>query len=152
MDVEPPEPSEPVGDPDAVAALLRRRVGESGLDLPVSGSSMRGAIESGSVVRMVSSGRPRPGEVWAFVGDDGRVIVHRIRTIGPDTVTHRGVGNYRDDRPVGRDRLVGRVVSSSSDGRSTRFGRLDAAISAMAFRARSMARSLGLRRRHDHYK
>jgi len=151
MDVEPPGPAEPVGDPEAVAALLRRRVGESGLDLPVSGSSMRGAIESGSVVRILSSGHPRPGEVWAFVGDDGRIIVHRIRSIDADTVTHRGVGNRRDDQPVARDRLVGRVISATSGNRSTKFGKFDSTISAVGFRARSMARSLGLRRRADHY-
>jgi len=138
---------DPIGDPDAVANLLRRRVNESELELPVTGSSMLGAIDSDSVVRLVASSRPRPGEVWAFVDNDGRLIVHRIRRLRPDTVTHRGVGNSRDDEPVSRTRMVGRVVSSSGRGRSRRFGSLDAFIANASFRVRAVARSVGLRRR-----
>jgi len=108
---------------------------------------MIGAIESGSVATISPSSDPRPGQVWAFVDDSGRLIVHRIRTISADAVTHRGVGNARDDQPVGRSRMVGRVVSSTSHGHSTKFGSLDALGAVLGFRARSVARSLGLRRR-----
>jgi len=143
MDVVSPEPTD---DPDAVAALLRRRVGESGLTVPVAGSSMAGTIESGSLAMIAPSDSPRPGQVWAFVDGSGRLVVHRIRTISADAVTHRGVGNSRDDQPVGRSRMVGRVVSSTSDGHTTKFGKLDAFVALLGFRARSVARALGLRR------
>lgn len=131
-----------------MAGLLRKRVAESGLDLPVTGSSMTGVIESGSTVSIVSARRPHRGQVWAFVDDNGRIIVHRIRSIEADTVTHRGVGNSHDDRPVERSRMIGRVISSNSYGRSRNFGTADAIVANITFGSRSLARRLGLRRRN----
>lgn len=124
--------------PDAVATLLRRRVEHAEIELRVSGASMTGDIASGSTATVVHAARPRVGEIWAFVADDGGVVVHRVRDHDGRMVTARGTGNRYDDDPVPVSRLVGRVVAArDGDGRARRFGSLD---------RRRAAASLGLRR------
>lgn len=112
--------------PDAVARLLRTRVRTAAIDLPVAGSSMRGTISTGATVSVVAAPAPRRGEIWAFVDDQGTVIVHRVREIDGDTIVGRGTGNPIDDPPVHLDRLIGRVVASTSpSGVTTTFGEID---------------------------
>ncbi len=140
-------PDQPAGDPDAIARLLVSRLDNGDISIPVSGSSMKGLIESGAVVTITRSSSPRRGEVWAFTGETGQVLVHRIRHIGKDTVTCRGVGNRADDSPVSRSRLIGRVVSSTTTGTDHSFGTLDRLGGDLVFRLRGLARAIGLRRR-----
>ena len=66
-------------------------------------------------VRLRGGERPRGGEVWAFVGAGGAIVVHRCeRRAGPGYV-FRGDG-LRRRRPVGAGAsgVIGRVVA---DGR-----------------------------------
>lgn len=108
--------------PEAVARLLRSRVEAGAIDLPVAGSSMKGVIESGATVTIGHAEQPRRGEIWAFVDDDGTVVVHRVRTITTDTIIGRGTGNPVDDPPVPKTRLIGRVERTlTSTGKSTTF-------------------------------
>jgi hypothetical protein len=111
---------------ETVARLIRRRLAAGPVEMRVSGSSMRGAIASGSTVRLVASRTPRRGEIWAFVANDNAVVVHRVRDVDLDTITCRGVGNPVDDDPVPLDHALGRVSHATDpDGRQRRFGGAD---------------------------
>lgn len=135
--------SEPRNDPDAAARLLRRRVSARSLELPVTGTSMAGTIESGSRVWVRSRSRPSVGEVWAVVSDDGEVMVHRVRQVGDDVIVTRGSGNPIDDAPLGQARLVGRVVRAESpSGNVTSFDDWDRMKAATAFTLRRFARRM----------
>ena len=134
--------SDTVPDPDVTARLLRGRLADGPLELPVSGSSMRGVIESGAIVDLSAADEPRVGEIWAFVDDDGNLVVHRIRHVAPDQVVGRGSGNIRDDAPVRRHRLVGRVRTATTEHGPRTFGEGDRRRAAVAFRLRELARSV----------
>lgn len=136
------DPGEPEGtNPDAVAALLRGRAEHAAIELPVSGDSMAGDIDSGSTATVVHAARPRVGEIWAFVADDGGIVVHRIREHDGRMVTGRGTGNRYDDDPVPVSRLVGRVVAArDADGHTRRFGPLDRRRAAASLHLRRLAR------------
>jgi hypothetical protein len=97
----------------AALATLRGLAAEGSLPLRVSGRCMEPELSHGSLVGV---GRPwlyLPGDVVAFVGGSGQVVVHRL--IGYHT---RG-GRIRlwtqadaaafPDAPVGLDRVIGRV-------------------------------------------
>ena len=112
------------------------------IDLDVAGSSMKGVIATGSTVVIEAAEAPRRGEIWAFVDDDGRIMVHRIREIEGDTVVGRGTGNPLDDDPVDRDRLVGRVSSATQGGRVRHFGSFDRIRSRIEFASRKRLRWL----------
>lgn len=100
-------------------------------------------IVSGSVVAVHAAERPRRGEIWAFVDDEGQVLVHRIRSIDGETLIGRGVGNRRDDLPLTIDRTIGRVASSlAPDGSERSFGALDRMRADLRFRLRGTLRSL----------
>jgi hypothetical protein len=110
--------------PDALAALMRAAASDS-LELRVDGVSMGETIVAGSqaLVR-ASARRPRLSEVWAFVGDDGRILVHRFRRRTPDgRFVFRGDAMWRPDDPVTGDRLIGRVTSVRDQSGERRFGR-----------------------------
>lgn len=129
-------------DADAVARLLRARVGEAPVELAVTGSSMAGVIATGSIVVIEAADRPRRGEIWAFVDDDGGVVVHRLREIDGDMVVGRGTGNPLDDDPVTTDRLIGRVAAATHGDDRRRFGRWDRRLSRVSFAARKALRRL----------
>lgn len=128
-------------DPITTARLLRRRLESAPLELPVTGQSMGETIRSGSTVRLTEPSEPRKGEVWAFVGTDSTIVVHRVRRLTEESMTGRGDGNRRDDRTVPRTHLIGRVRSSiGPDGERRRFGTFDRLRAALLLRARDMAR------------
>lgn len=131
-------------DADAVARLLRARVGDAPVELAVTGSSMAGVIATGSIVVIEAADRPRRGEIWAFVDDDGGVVVHRLREIDGDVVIGRGTGNPLDDDPVATDRLIGRVSAATQGDEHRRFGAWDRRVSRISFAVRKMLR--GFRR------
>ena len=139
----PPMPREPAtasAHPDAVAALLRRRVARDPIELPVSGVSMAGVIASDSTVVIVTASQPRRGEIWAFVDDEGGIVVHRVREYDGTSVTARGAGNPIDDAPVSTSRLVGKVVEARHESQRRRFGRIDRIRADLAMKLRASAR------------
>jgi hypothetical protein len=84
-------------------------------------------IVPGSRVRLVHAARPRRGEVWAFVGDDGALVVHRVvRAAGVDAWVLQGDGNRGYDAAVPTARLVGRADRhvGPGGGADRRLGRL----------------------------
>ena len=110
--------------PATKAAVLRRRAAQSEIAIDVRGSSMGTVIPSGARVLVAAAPRPRRGEVWAFVVDDGMVVVHRFRRERAGTLWFQGDGNDGVDRPVTREMLVGRVIAIDVDGRRRRVGSL----------------------------
>ncbi|MEM9032976.1 MAG: S24/S26 family peptidase [Actinomycetota bacterium] len=114
------------GSPVISARLLRQRAAAGGLELTAQGDSMAPTIPREATVEVVGRARPRPGEVWAFVGDDGAVLVHRYRRRVRDGLSFRGDGNRSNDAPVTTDHLIGRVVRvTTADGRTIRLGGTD---------------------------
>jgi SOS-response transcriptional repressor LexA len=92
------------------------------LAIDVSGPSMGPAIPSGARVLVVARGRPRRGEIWAFVLDDGSLVVHRFRRRRAGGLWFQGDENTAVDRPVAPEMLVGRVVATEIEGRRTTVG------------------------------
>ena len=132
-----------MSDPETTARLLRSRLATTPLDLPVSGLSMGSTIRSGSTVRLTGLSEPRRGEIWAFVGADSEIIVHRVRHIAEDTMTGRGHGNPVDDQIVPRTHLIGRVDSAiGPNGQTRTFGPVDRARAAIHFYVRAGARTV----------
>ena len=94
----------------ATARLLRQRLGGE-VWLPVEGDSMRPTIVAPADVRVVARDRPRVGEVWAFVGPAGRVVVHRCERRTPDGYVFHGDGRAPADPVTPPDLLVGRAIA-----------------------------------------
>ncbi len=95
--------------PHPSARLLRDRAAAGGLELPAEGTSMRPTIDPGTILAVEASDRPRPGEVWAFVADDGQIVIHRFWRRNAAGLVFRGDANAHPDPPVRPDQLVGRV-------------------------------------------
>ena len=94
----------------ATARLLRQRLGGE-VWLRVDGDSMRPTIVPPAEVRVVARDRPRVGEVWAFVGDGGRIVIHRCVRRPDDGYLFQGDGRAAAD-PIARlERLIGRAVA-----------------------------------------
>ena len=106
------------------AKVLRRGVAASARWLDVTGLSMGPDLPGGSRVLVDGATRPRRGEVWAFVGETGEVVVHRfLRDVGGQ-LWFRGDANVAADRPVPPERLIGRVTAVEVDGRRRDLGRV----------------------------
>ncbi len=130
-------------DPDAIARLLRTRIADRAIELEVTGSSMARTIETGATVLVEHAPVARPGQIWLFIDDQSRLVVHRVRSVSDGMVTGRGSGNPIDDEPVSTGRLVGRVrVAVDAENRSRRFGWWDQYRAAVSFRLRQAARQL----------
>lgn len=128
---------------ETTARLLRHRLASGPLRLPVSGSSMRGTIASGSEVELVAATRPSRGEIWAFAATGDTVVVHRVRELAEGMVICRGSGNPVDDPPLPLSRAVGRVRRAiPPEGSPRSFGRVDRHRAALAFRLRRLARRI----------
>lgn len=127
-------------DPETTARLLRKRLVDAPLDLPVNGQSMGTTIRSGSKVTVSAPSEPRRGEIWAFVGADSGIVVHRVRHLTEDSMTGRGDGNPLDDRTVPRSHLIGRVdAATGPDGTTRRFGSWDRWRASVRLRLREVA-------------
>ena len=126
------------GSAEVKASLLRRRAATEPIWIEVSGMSMGRRLPGERV--LVAAGRnPRPGEVWAFVDDDGHVVVHRLNRHVGGRSWLQGDANPSSDVPVRADRLIGRVASVDVNGRIRSLGALE------RLRGRMLVESRGLR-------
>ena len=98
------------------------------------------AIPSGSRVLVATSPPPRRGEVWAFVDDDGRLLVHRFRRSREGICWFEGDANPTADPGVHPVRLVGRVKTVDDGHRSWRLGSAARWRSLVLLNARRAAR------------
>jgi hypothetical protein len=129
--------------PATKAAVLRRRAARSPIAIDVRGSTMGKVIPSGARVLVTGAGRPRRGEIWAFVVDDGMVVVHRFRRERAGTLWFQGDGNAAVDRPVTSEMLVGRVVATDVEGRRKRLGSLARLSGRVQLDTQSLQKRLG---------
>jgi hypothetical protein len=106
--------------PAAKAAVMRKGAAGRPITIDVTGSSMGTAIPSGARVLVAAGHRPRRGEIWAFVADEGVVVVHRFRRERDGSLWFQGDGNAGVDRPVRPEMLVGRVVAVEIGARRRR--------------------------------
>jgi hypothetical protein len=86
---------------------------------------MRPAILAPAEVRVVARDRPRNGEVWAFVGAGGRVVVHRCEGRTPEGYVFHGDGREPADPVTPPDLLVGRAIAVRDRRGERRLGSLD---------------------------
>ncbi len=128
--------------PAATVALLRRRLEQGPIELPVSGASMGATISAGSTVTVVAASSPRPGQIWALVDDEGQMFVHRYRKQVAGRMVFRGDGNITDDPPAGPESLIGQVVAATYDGVTTRFGVKDRILAIIGHLRDALARRL----------
>lgn len=84
---------------------------------------MAPTIDGGTPLLVRARPRPRAGEVWAFVTDDGQVVVHRFWRRNDAGLVFRGDGNDHPDPPVDHDQLIGRIDLGPVD-RLSGIGRL----------------------------
>jgi hypothetical protein len=132
---------------EAAARLLRRWVAEGERWLDVDGRSMSPTISPPARVLVVARARPRRGEVWAFVGGDRTVVVHRYVRRAGEGCQFKGDGSESWDPPVAQGRLVGRVVAAA-DGRGYhRFGALDRLVGSARLTRWRLRRSVHRHRR-----
>jgi hypothetical protein len=114
----------PQTPPYATARLLRQRLGDD-VWLPVQGESMRPTIIPPAQVRLVAQARPRVGEVWAFVGAGGHIVVHRCERRTPSGYVFRGDGWAAADPVASLDVLIGRAIAVRDDRGERRLGGID---------------------------
>ncbi len=106
------------------AKVLRRGVAANARWLDVTGLSMGPDLPGAAACSSTARRRARRGEVWAFVGETGEVVVHRfLRDVGGQ-LWFRGDANVAADRPVPPERLIGRVAAVEVDGRRRDLGRV----------------------------
>ena len=54
------------------------------------------------------------GDVVCFFDDEDRRIVHRVINIDDDKITTKGDFNKYEDKPITRDKVIGKVVFKSA--------------------------------------
>ena len=112
----------PTISPTLLADALRHRC-EADTDywLDANGTSMGRTIPGGARVRVVAGTRPRVGEIWAFCGPRGQVVVHRCVWTGGSQGNRRyrfrGDSSPGLDAPAPAEVLIGPVVEVEVDGR-----------------------------------
>jgi Peptidase S24-like len=127
--------------PEAVAAVLRKRVAKGPVWLDVSGSSMGSAIPSGARVLVQGRATPRRGEVWAFCTAGGNVVVHRFRRNRGGQLWFQGDANAWVDVPIDASLLIGRVNTIDVDGRRRRLGAAATTRARLALDLRAIRRA-----------
>ncbi len=95
-------------------------------------------------VQVERASRPRPGEVWVFVGGQGQLIAHRCWRTRPQ-LYFQGDANRAPDPPLDPDHLVGRVTAIERDGRWQIPAGYDRARGLLVLRYQSVRRVLGQR-------
>ena len=112
--------------PETKAAALRAAAARGALQLPTTGTSMGGMIDTGSSVSVEPGTRPRWGEVWVFCLADDRVVVHRCRGRRGEAWLFQGDRRAAPDPLVATEQLVGRVTAVHTPGQGVvRLGALD---------------------------
>ena len=119
-------PTIPVTD-QALADLVTRRgsQGQDALWVRANGESMHPTIPNGALVRLrvATPAAVQRGDVVLARLPDGRVVLHRVVALGPDTMRLRGDGNVGSDPAVPRDAIVAIADAAVLGERSLPVGR-----------------------------
>ncbi|MDH3404971.1 MAG: S26 family signal peptidase [Acidobacteriota bacterium] len=96
------------------AAILRDIAAHEPVSMIVAGGCMRPCLETGDRIRVRGGRIYWPGDVVAFHREDGRLLVHRVLGYFPGrrgwSIVAKGDGLSREDEPVARRAVIGRVV------------------------------------------
>jgi signal peptidase I len=88
------------------------------------GPSMNPIFKAGDRLQIISydQGKIRAGDVVVFISpEDGSKVVHRVTSVNSDGIRTRGDNcNHEDDWVLGRENIVGRVVSAQRGNRRFR--------------------------------
>jgi len=122
----PNRPRPSLGDSYPVAGLMRA-VLEKGkaFRFEARGTSMHPFVQDGDTVtvRPLASGRPRMGDVVAFVHPaTGGVRIHRVVKADSGTYRLKGDNALGEDGAFPREAILGRVVRVERRGRARRLG------------------------------
>jgi signal peptidase I len=97
-----------------VFAALAELAREEAVPVAVAGDCMAPVIEEGSVAAVRAARLYWPGDVLAFAGADGRLVLHRLLGYrlhrGRPAFVTRGDGNPVHDFPVAPARVLGRAA------------------------------------------
>ena len=108
---------------DALAAELLGR--GSRLRFRARGTSMHPFIQDGDLVTVeaAAAGTPRRGDIVLARLASGRLVVHRVRQVGPDSLLVQGDAVPAPDGRLGLASVLGRVTAVERAGRPVRFER-----------------------------
>ncbi|HTQ80768.1 MAG TPA: S24/S26 family peptidase [Thermoanaerobaculia bacterium] len=99
---------------------VRALAAEGAIEATVRGSSMAPLLVDGDRVAIAGARIYLPGEVIAFRGDDGRLVVHRLLGFrlyrGRLACITRGDAASQPDAPVPLPAILGRVVAHPGRG------------------------------------
>ena len=73
------------------------------------------SVPAGARVLLESKPRPRPGQVWVFVNDDGELIAHRCIAQRDKLYLFQGDAAADPDPPIAATRLVAAVRAIDRD-------------------------------------
>ncbi len=133
-----------VGDPEAIARVLRSRARAGDLWLPATGASMGTRFTDDTLLLVEDVGRgPRVGEIWAFVDRDGDVIAHRhLRSTRSGRLVFCGDTAPSADPPVRPDWLIGMVTAVVTREDSWKPRRIEAVRPVVRAGVRSLKRRM----------
>jgi signal peptidase I len=125
-------------------ALRDRLAGGVAVHLPLSGASMRPAIDDGATLVVAGAGaaKIRPGDIVVYE-DAGRVICHRVlwqrRTSSGRVLLTKGDGIALPPIWVPAAALIGRVVATETGGMRRQLDGPDERVRALAVLGRAWA-------------
>ena len=109
-----PLPQTSLTDPERRLAALRQFAADGGYQLTVTGRSMDPALAQGQNVQVKDASRFWPGDILLFADHHDQLVVHRLLGYryrhGHWQYIMRGDALAKHDVPVGRGRIVGKVV------------------------------------------
>lgn len=74
----------------------------------VSGS-MEPTIRVGSMILVQEYADYAPGDIVVYLGDDGKLIVHRLMSVEGDVAITKGDANVSEDEPIRTSQILGTV-------------------------------------------
>ncbi len=126
---------------------------KEGTDIPVeitlAGTSMEPLIRMNrdKVVIVPPDGNTAVGDIVLFRRNDGAYVVHRVYRINGDQVVTLGDNCENPDKPISRDRILGKVVRIKRGNKI-----IDADSDRQRFSGRVKMKFLPLRKKYLHLK
>jgi signal peptidase len=100
-----------------LAAIIEALAGRgAAARMRVGGGSMEPALRDGDVVLIERLERCQRGDV-VVAKLDGRIVMHRVVSVGADRVQLRGDNRVECDPPIALEDVIGRVTRVDREGR-----------------------------------
>jgi signal peptidase I len=115
---------------EQVLQTLRTAARDRAVTLKVKGDSMAPRLTDGEPITVLARRHYWPGDIVAFAADGGEVVVHRVVGFRPSgsgwALVTRGDAVAATDRPVARDRVIGKLAENRRPAPITAVERLQA--------------------------